>query len=235
MIAKEAVAMRPSRVVMACAVAALMACAVAGIAVGCAATAGGAHALSPVAREAGMHHVATGQQPTRVVVFEPWTRAGLARGIRVAATVRGSCWSTAIAAPRPGAYRCMEHNEIFDPCFADRYTSQGSGVVACPDPGPATVVIMELTQPLPRFWPPATPAWPWLIILASGVRCFDQTGATLYTKGIGRLDYACGTGSRIYGVGTLWGASRGGRTWTILYQRRLGGSFTRVPIAAVYE
>jgi hypothetical protein len=129
----------------------------------------------------------------------------------------------------------VEHNEIFDPCFADRYASRGYGVVACPDPGPANVVIIELTQPLPRFWSPTIPAWPWLIILAGGVRCYDQTGATLYTKGIGRLNYACTTGSRAYGTGTLWGDARPGRTWTILYQRRLGGPLTRVPIAAVYE
>jgi hypothetical protein len=195
----------------------------------------GAHALSPVAREAAVYHVATEQRPTRVIVFEPWTRAGLARGIRVAGTVRGYCWGTAIAAPRPGAYRCMEHNEIFDPCFADRYASRGYGVVACPDPGPARVVIIGLTQPLPRFWPPATPAWPWLIILPSGLRCYYQTGATLYTKGIGRLNYSCGTGSRTYGAGTLWGGSRRGRTWMILYQRMLSGPLTRVPIAAVYQ
>jgi len=190
--------------------------------------AGGARALAPAAGEAAAHHVATEQQHTRVVVFEPWTRAGLARGIRVAATVRGYCWSTAIAAPRRGAFRCLEHNEIFDPCFSDQYASPGYGVVACPDPGPARVVILELTQPLPRFWPPLTQAWPWLITLASGLPCFDQTGATLYTKGIGRLNYSCGTGS-------LWGDPRRGRTWTILYQPKLGGPLTRVPIAAVYE
>jgi hypothetical protein len=224
--------MRPSWVVTACAAAALMASAVAGIVAGGAATQGSAR---PGPGEAAVHHVTTEQRPTRVVVFEPWTRAGLARGIRVAATVRGYCWGTAMAAPRPDAYRCMEHSEIFDPCFADRYASRGYGVVACPDPGPASVALIELTQPLPRFWPPATPAWPWLVILASGLRCYDQTGATLYTKGIGRLNYSCGTGSRAYGAGNLWGGSRRGRTWTILYQRRLGGPLTRVPIAAAYD
>jgi hypothetical protein len=231
MVAEEAVVMRPSRVVTACTAATLMASAVAGILVGRAATQGSAR---PGPGEAAAHDVATGQRLTRVVVFEPWTRAGLARGIRVAATVRGYCWGTSIATPRPGAYRCVEHNEIFDPCFADRYASGGYGVVACPDPGPAEVVIIELTQPLPRFGFPPIPAWPWLIVLASGLRCYDQTGATLYIKGIGRLNYSCDTGSRAYG-GNLWGGARSGRTWTILYQRRLGGPFTRVPIAAVYE
>ena len=90
--------MRPSRVVTACAAATLMASAVAGIVVGRAATQG---SVRPGPGGA-VHHAVTGQPPTRVVVFEPWTRAGLARGIRVAATVRGSCWGTAIAAPRPG-------------------------------------------------------------------------------------------------------------------------------------
>jgi hypothetical protein len=232
MVVEEAVVMRPSWLVAACAVAALMASAAAGIVVGRAAPQGPARP-GPVA--GAVHHVVTEQRPTRVVVFEPWTRAGLAGGIRVAASVRGYCWGAAMAAPRPGAYRCMEHNEIFDPCFADRYASRGYGVVACPDPGPARVLIMELTQPLPRSWPPATPAWPWLITLAGGSRCFDQTGATLYTKGIGRLNYSCGTGSRAYGAGSLWGDPRRGRPWTILYQRKLGGPLTSVPIAAVYE
>jgi hypothetical protein len=231
MVVKEAVVMRPSRVVTACAAATLMASAVAGILVGRAATQGSAR-LGP---GEGVRHVVAEQPPTRVVVFEPWTRAGLAGGIRVAATVRGSCWVGSLASPRPDAYRCMVHNEIFDPCFADRYASQGYGVVACPDPGPARVVIMELTQPLPRSWPSATPAWPWLITLASGPRCVDLTGATAYTKGIGRLNYACGTGSRAYGAPFLWGDPRRGRTWTILYQRALGEPLTRVPIAAVYE
>ena len=219
--------MRPSRVVTACAAAALMASAVAGILVGRAATQGSAR---PGPGE-GVHHVASGQPPTRVVVFEPWTRAGLAGGIGVAATVRGSCWVGSLASPRPDAYRCTEG----DPCFADRYASRGYGVVACPDPGPARVVIMELTQPLPGSWPSATQAWPWLITLASGPQCVDLTGATLYTKGIGRLNYACGTGSRAYGAPFLWGDPRRGRTWTILCQRTLGGPLTRVPIAAVDE
>jgi hypothetical protein len=231
MVVKEAVVMRPSRVVTACAAATLIASAVAGIVVGRAATQDSAR-RGP---GEGVRHVVTEQPPTRVVVFEPWTRAGLARGISVAATVRGSCWGTAIAAPRPGAYRCMEHNEIFDPCFADRYASRGYGVVACPDPGPARVVIIELTQPLPRSWPSTISGWPWLITLASGPRCVDLTGATLYTKGIGRLNYGCGTGGRAYGASSLWGDPRRGRTWTILYQRTLGGPLTRVPIAAVYE
>ena len=223
--------MRPSRVVTACAAAALMASAVAGIVAGRAATQGSAR---PGPGEA-VHHVVTGQPPTRVVVFEPWTRAGLARDIRLAATVRGYCWVSSLASPRRDAYRCTNHNEIFDPCFADRYASRGYGVVACPDPGLARVVIIELTRPLPRSWPPATPAWPWLITLTSGLRCVDLTGATLYTKGIGRLNYACGTGSRAYGAPFLWGDPRRGRTWTILYQRTLGDPLTRVPIAAVYE
>jgi hypothetical protein len=231
MVVEEAVVMRLSRVATACTVATLMASAVAGILVGRAATQGPAR---PGPGEA-VHHAVTEQSPTRVVVFEPWTRAGLADGIRVAATVRGSCWVSSIASPRPDAYRCMVRNEISDPCFADRYTSRGYGVVACPDPGPARVVLVELTQPLPPSSPAATTAWPWLITLASGLQCIDLTGATLYTKGIGRLNYACGTGSRAYGAPFLWGDAHHGRTWTILSQRRLGGPLTRVPIAAVYE
>lgn len=190
---------------------------------------------SPVAREAAVHHVATEQRPTRVVVYEPWTRAGLARGIGVAVTGRGYCWVTALASPRPDAYRCAVPSELFDPCFADRYASRGYGVVACPDPGPARVAIIELTKPLPRSSPPTTLTWPWLIILTSGLRCYYVTGAALYTKGIGRQNYTCGTGNGTYGAGGLWSLPRHGRTWTILYQSRLGGPFTRVPIAAVYE
>ena len=219
--------MRPFRVVTACAAAALMASAVAGIVVGRAATQGSAR---PGPGEGG-RHVAAEQPPTRVVVFEPWTRGGLAGGIEVAATVRGYCWVTSLASPRPDAYRCTEG----DPCFADRYASRGYGVVACPDPGPARVVIIELTRPLPGSWPSAISGWPWLITLASGPRCVELTGGTLYTKGIGRLNFGCGTGSSAYGAGNLWGDPRHGRTWTILYQRTLGGPLTRVPIAAVYE
>ena len=48
---------------------------------------------------------------TEVIFFRPPLPS------RTTATQSGRCWTESIAVNRPGAWRCMDKNMIFDPCF----------------------------------------------------------------------------------------------------------------------
>jgi hypothetical protein len=97
---------------------------------------------------------------TEVIAFEPAVPKGAAR--------EGSCWTSSIALPRAGAWRCMIGNGIEDPCFT---TLDLSNALIC-GANPATTdpgFLLKLTKPLPapdKFTPP-TPS-PWIVELAIG-------------------------------------------------------------------
>ncbi len=80
----------------------------------------------------------------------------------------GSCWTSSIALPRAGAWRCMIGNGIEDPCFS---TADVSNAVIC-GANPATSdagFLLRLTKPLP---PPdahtSSAPSPWMVQLAIG-------------------------------------------------------------------
>ena len=82
-------------------------------------------------------------------------------------TREGSCWTSSIALPRAGAWRCMIGNGIDDPCFA---IPENSNAVICganpatSDPG----FLLKLTKslPPPDKFPPGPS--PWMVELAIG-------------------------------------------------------------------
>ena len=97
---------------------------------------------------------------TEVIAFKPAVPKTPARA--------GNCWTSSIALPRAGAWRCMIGNGIQDPCFE---TAVVSGAVIC-GANPATVdpgFLLKLTKPLPApdLHPPATPS-AWIVQLAIG-------------------------------------------------------------------
>ncbi len=80
----------------------------------------------------------------------------------------GSCWTSSIALPRAGAWRCMIGNGIEDPCFT---TPEVPNAVIC-GTRPANSYagfLMRLTKPLPppEANPPPAPV-PWIVQLAIG-------------------------------------------------------------------
>lgn len=97
---------------------------------------------------------------TEVISFQPAVSNAPAR--------QGSCWTSSIALPRAGVWRCMIGNGIEDPCFA---TPAVANAVIC-GANPATSdagFLLKLTKPLP---PPdahtPSPPSPWMVQLAIG-------------------------------------------------------------------
>lgn len=109
-----------------------------------------------------------GARATRVEFYTPKLPGGAPRD--------GSCWTESIAAPRPGAWRCMIGNAIYDPCFE---APPARGELVC-GANPATGqsgFALKLTKPLPEITPRASaiPA-PWMILLEDGSVCERFTG-----------------------------------------------------------
>ena len=115
-------------------------------------------AINALAAEEGVAASSTGR--TEVTIFKPAVPNGPSR--------EGNCWTSSIALPRPGAWRCMIGNGIEDPCFT---TADVSDAVVC-GANPATSdagFLLHLTQPLPKpdaYTPPAPS--PWIVQLAIG-------------------------------------------------------------------
>ncbi len=105
---------------------------------------------------------------TQVVMFAPPIPAGDATD--------GNCWTTSIAVPRPGAYRCMVGNAISDPCFIVR---PNRDLLVC-DADPALKkdgFTLKLTKPLPKKVPPVSELQqPWILRLADSSICEAMTG-----------------------------------------------------------
>jgi hypothetical protein len=105
---------------------------------------------------------------TQVVMFAPPLPAGDA--------IDGSCWTTSIAVPRPGAYRCKVGNAISDPCFM---VPPNRDLLVC-DADPALKkdgFALKLTKPLPRKVPRASESpEPWILRLADSSICEAMTG-----------------------------------------------------------
>ena len=110
---------------------------------------------------------------TKVVPYQPTS-------FTATQTVSGSCWTSSVAAPRAGAYRCTAGNAIFDPCFV----GTGTGTVDCPDPAAdpdqQTGTVIQLTAALPAASTATpSPSSPWRFRLADGAVCGDMTGTIM--------------------------------------------------------
>ena len=109
---------------------------------------------------------------------------------------RGYCWTASLAADTANAYRCMQGNEIHDPCFA---SSPHATTVACFIDPWHPVTILRLTRRLPPHGEqPAGPVLPWALVTTSGLRCVFLTGATAPMGGQ-RINYGCTDGSYLLG------------------------------------
>ena len=175
-------------------------------------------------------HAATRAKSTTLHLYTPYGANGrIARGVRVAKTVKGSCWTSSNVDLRSDAYRCIAGNHIYDPCFANEY---GSGkYVLCPESAPASKVIrMHLTKKLPSNKGSSDPtrSSPWAMCLSSGRWCEIADGATSQIAGMS-IDYYCS-------VGVLLGKlHRDSSAWTIFYApSRSNDSYRTVTVRAAW-
>ena len=133
---------------------------------------------------------------TEVITFKP--------AVPNAPQREGYCWTSSIALPRAGAWRCMIGNAIQDPCFTTR---EFSDAVIC-GANPTTSdggFLMRLTKPLPttNAAAPSAPS-PWIVELAIGqgqvpgpyampppkTYCSRLTGTMPAVDGLG-VPYSC--------------------------------------------
>lgn len=119
---------------------------------------------------------------TQVITFRPAVPAGPQQ--------KGSCWTDSVAVDRPGAWRCMVGNSIYDPCFTNPELTDG--VICDADPSSDKPgFVLKLTKPLP---PPTSKRrpnpLPWLLKLADGSVCELSTG-TIVSIGRHTIPYQC--------------------------------------------
>lgn len=108
------------------------------------------------------------------VTFEPFAPDGT-RIAPVHGSRTGSCFTSSIATPLAGAYRCLAGNELLDPCFA-RPGGKATTVSCFADPWSAGVNV-RLTKPLPKTEPLVRDGLAWALELANSERCLVMTGA----------------------------------------------------------
>jgi hypothetical protein len=127
---------------------------------------------------------------TTTITFHAYDSAGQLT-IKVGDVARGRCWTTSIAAPVAGAYRCFAANQILDPCFAP--PTKAPTEVACVANPWADAVVLHLTGALPKSNPSDYIARPWALRLDDGVSCVASTGTVPSVHGID-LGYHCSNG-----------------------------------------
>lgn len=157
--------------------------------------------------------------PTSIHIVEPFDAHGhLLPGYNPDASPQMGmtmCSSDSYVSRRADAYRCVEGNQILDPCFVP--TSGHATIVACvQDPRIRYATVLRLTSPLPAHDGTRLKAGqgqPWAFDLATAEQCGVVGGATL-AVGTLRLNYGCSPGASVYGD-----VARTGRQWTALVWR----------------
>jgi hypothetical protein len=138
---------------------------------------------------------------TSIVAFHPYTEQGRPT-LPVAETARGECWTTSIAAPVSGAYRCFQGNKILDPCFAPTSRQPGAPAqLACYAAPWDKPTMLHVVGALPTPGGPTTPPRPWALQLTSGIRCVASTGTVPAVQGV-NLGYHCSDGGDAAVAGT---------------------------------
>jgi hypothetical protein len=113
---------------------------------------------------------------TDVIIFHPRLPPG------TKTTESGHCWTESIALDRPGAWRCMRENAIYDPCF--ELAGQQNRVVCGANPAKdENGFALALTQALPSRPAVRRPLHPWLIQLADGSTCEAAAGTMAVIDG----------------------------------------------------
>jgi hypothetical protein len=172
----------------------------------------------------------TGPLRTSIHLYAPFNGGSIARGIRVARTRAGYCWTTSSADARSDAYRCFVGNFIHDPCFANENGT--ARFVLCPLYTPTSKVLrINLTKPLPSSSGGGDPTRypPWAVRTATGTWCEMLTGATGAIAGM-RINYGCAGGGILIG-----NPHRSSPSWTIFYAAGYTASqFRSVQLASVW-
>jgi hypothetical protein len=129
--------------------------------------------------------------------FAPYDASGQLTAAVVGAHRQGTCWTTSIAVPIAGVYRCFADNEILDPCFAPAVETTPVTLACFADPWhPGT--LLTVRGSLPKDDPQLTDGHPWALQLANGARCVDITGVVPTVDGTA-VEYVCGSG-RVAGI-----------------------------------
>ena len=129
---------------------------------------------------------------TSTVAVHAYTSSGKL-AVPVAASTRGECWTTSIAAPVPNAYRCFQGDKILDPCFAPAHAAVPVEVVCLATPW-ARGVLLRVSGQLPESSDGGIAATrPWALQLHNGVRCVASTGMVPVVAGE-NLAYHCADG-----------------------------------------
>ena len=167
---------------------------------------------------------------TSIHLYTPFNGGVTAKGVRIAKTVTGYCWTTSSSDTRSDAYRCFVGNFIHDPCFANNLGS--ANYVLCPLSFPGSKVLrIRLTRSLPAANPSSNPMRypPWALQLAGGRWCEILSGATGVIAGV-RINYGCAGGGILLG-----NPRRGSKTWTIFHAKSFNSSsFAPVKIRSVW-
>jgi hypothetical protein len=142
---------------------------------------------------------ATGSfSPPQQKLFAPYDESGHLVG-QASQTVSGQCWTSSIAIPIAGVFRCLSHNTIYDPCFAPAVETQPLTVTCYADPW-SSGTTMTLTKALPTENLILKNGDPWALELTNAGRCVVQTGALPELNG-NTLDYQC-TGNDVASLQT---------------------------------
>jgi hypothetical protein len=185
--------MRSTRQLARTAAALTLALAVAVAAAGCASS-----AQRSAAAGASTHSTIV-PRPTARHDFAPASAAALkSAAIKHA---KGSCWTTSIAVPKAGAYRCLASNKILDPCYAKTAAAK---TVVCYDAPWSEPEKLTLTAALPPLDGALPTSHPWALRLSNGLRCVTVTG-TVQVAGNIALTYSCG-GDQAAGLSQSSGA-----------------------------
>jgi eukaryotic-like serine/threonine-protein kinase len=158
---------------------------------GCASQHG--HAKSGPPAGGASQHLTT-QPRTTTESFRAFSSDG-ELAIKVGDVASGNCWTTSIAAPSSGAYRCFAGNQILDPCFVPPPTAAKTPPteVACVNTPWSDALVLHLTTALPKPDSAAGVHRPWAFALANGARCVASTGTVPAVRGI-NLGYHCADG-----------------------------------------
>jgi hypothetical protein len=136
--------------------------------------------------------------PPKQKLFAPYDAQGQLVGTATL-TATGQCWTSSIAIPIAGVFRCLASNTIYDPCFAPAVDTKPLTVTCYADPW-STGTTMTLTKALPTENLILKNGDPWALELNNGTRCVVQTGA-LPELGGNTLDYRC-TGDTVASLQT---------------------------------
>ena len=169
---------------------------------------------------------------TQIKLLTPWQPAGLSIGMAVTQQVSGKCFTHSLASPsRSDAWRCSAGNALMDPCYQRIMGDENQ--LACPvgGPWPANVVLLTLTQPLPRDEskePTRDSVLPWALELSNGQKCTQFTGATAPVAGM-RINYGCPGGFTVVGD-----VDRSQPVWRVFFQGEKSIALEQVEVVVAW-